>query len=30
VTDLGSTLDLMATFAALTGTAFPKDRKLDS
>ncbi|MDZ7619401.1 MAG: sulfatase, partial [Patescibacteria group bacterium] len=30
VTDLGSTLDLMATFAALTGTSLPEDRKLDS
>lgn len=30
VRDLGSTLDLMATFAALTGAALPKDRKLDS
>lgn len=30
VTDLGSTLDLMATFAALTGTSLPDDRKLDS
>jgi choline-sulfatase len=30
VTDLGSTLDLMATFAALTGTSPPDDRKLDS
>jgi arylsulfatase A len=30
VTDLGATLDLMATFAALTGTALPNDRKLDS
>jgi arylsulfatase A len=30
VTDLGATLDMMATFAALTGTALPDDRKLDS
>jgi arylsulfatase A-like enzyme len=30
VSGLGSTLDLMATLAALTGTAAPKDRKLDS
>jgi uncharacterized sulfatase len=30
VPQLGSTLDMMATFAALTGTALPKDRKLDS
>lgn len=30
VTELGSTLDLMATFAALTGTKIPDDRKLDS
>jgi len=30
VTDLGSTLDLMATLAALTGTNPPDDRKLDS
>lgn len=30
VTDLGSTLDLMATLAALTGAALPQDRKLDS
>lgn len=30
VTDLGSTLDLMATFASLTGTDLPQDRKLDS
>ncbi len=30
VTGLGSTLDLMATFAALTGTSLPEDRKLDS
>ena len=30
VADLGSTLDLMATFAALTGTTPPKDRKLDT
>ncbi len=30
VTDLGSTLDLMATFAALSGTTLPGDRKLDS
>ena len=30
VTELGSTLDMMATFAALTGAAIPKDRKLDS
>ena len=30
VTELGSTLDLMATLAALTGTQPPGDRKLDS
>jgi arylsulfatase A len=30
VMDLGSTLDLMATIAALTGTSLPDDRKLDS
>ena len=30
VTELGSTLDLMATIASLTGTAAPSDRKLDS
>lgn len=30
VTELGSTLDLMATFAALTGAKVPSDRKLDS
>lgn len=30
VTDLGSTLDLMATIASLTGTRPPTDRKLDS
>lgn len=30
VTELGSTLDLMATFAALTGASPPTDRKLDS
>lgn len=30
VTDLGSTLDMMATFAALTGAALPNDRKLDT
>jgi arylsulfatase A-like enzyme len=30
VTELGSTLDLMATVAALTGTTPPQDRKLDS
>ena len=30
VTDLGSTLDLMATLAALTDTTPPQDRKLDS
>jgi arylsulfatase A len=30
VTELGSTLDLMATLAALTGASPPKDRKLDS
>lgn len=30
VTEIGSTLDLMATFAALTGTQPPADRKLDS
>lgn len=28
--DLGSTLDLMATFAAISGGEVPKDRKLDS
>jgi arylsulfatase A-like enzyme len=30
VTELGSTLDLMATLASLTGTNPPDDRKLDS
>ena len=30
VTDLGSTLDLMATLAARTGAILPTDRKLDS
>lgn len=30
VMELGSTLDMMATFAALTGTNPPQDRKLDS
>jgi len=30
VTELGSTLDLLATCAALTGAALPTDRKLDS
>jgi len=30
VTDLGSTLDMMATFARLTGSALPTNRKLDS
>lgn len=30
VMELGSTLDMMATFAALTGTTPPQDRKLDS
>lgn len=30
VTELGSTLDLMATFASLTGTSPPNDRTLDS
>jgi uncharacterized sulfatase len=30
VTDMGSTLDLMATFAALTDAKAPSDRKLDS
>ncbi len=30
VTDLGSTLDMMATFAALTGSKLPSDRKFDS
>lgn len=30
VTDLGSTLDLMATFAGLTGAKKPSDRKFDS
>jgi arylsulfatase A-like enzyme len=30
VTDLGSTLDMMATFSGLTGAALPKDRKLDT
>jgi arylsulfatase A len=28
--DLGSTLDLLATFASLSGTTLPSDRKLDS
>lgn len=30
VTQLGSTLDIMATVASLTGTALPNDRTLDS
>jgi len=30
VTELGSTMDLMATLATLTGTTIPTDRKLDS
>ena len=30
VTQMGSTLDLMATLAAVTGTTLPADRKLDS
>ncbi|QDU98970.1 sulfatase family protein [Lignipirellula cremea] len=30
VSELGSTLDMMATFAALTGAALPQDRKLDT
>lgn len=30
VTELGSTLDLMATLAALTGTELPENRKLDT
>ncbi len=30
VTQMGSTLDMMATLASLTGTKAPKDRKLDS
>jgi arylsulfatase A len=30
VTELGSTLDMMATFAALAGASPPKDRKLDT
>lgn len=30
VTQMGSTLDMMATLAALTGTKAPTDRKLDS
>ena len=30
VTEMGSTLDMMATLAALTGTDPPSDRKLDS
>ncbi len=30
VTELGSTLDLMATLASLTGASLPRDRKLDS
>ncbi len=30
VTDMGSTMDLMATVASLTGTQAPQDRKLDS
>ena len=30
VTQMGSTLDMMATLASLTGTKVPEDRKLDS
>ena len=30
VSDMGSTMDLMATLARLTGTTLPSDRKLDS
>ena len=30
VTELGATLDILATFAALSGTTAPGDRKLDS
>ena len=30
VTDMGSTMDMMATVASLTGTRLPGDRKLDS
>ena len=30
VTDMGSTLDLMATFAALAGAKIPEDRSMDS
>ncbi|MCH2201467.1 MAG: sulfatase [Fuerstiella sp.] len=30
VTQMGSTLDMMATLASLTGTTLPTDRKLDS
>lgn len=30
VTELGSTLDMLATIASLTGTKSPQDRKLDS
>lgn len=30
VTELGSTLDMLATLAALTGTQLPTDRRLDS
>lgn len=30
VTDLGSTLDLIHTFASLSGTSIPEDRKMDS
>lgn len=30
VTEMGSTLDLMHTFAALSGTEIPSDRKMDS
>ncbi len=30
VTEMGSTLDLMATFASLAGCSIPADRKLDS
>lgn len=30
ISDMGSTMDLMATLARLTGTTLPSDRKLDS
>jgi arylsulfatase A len=30
IRELGSTLDMMATLASLTGSSIPKDRKLDS